>query len=790
MGERRAGGGWSGDGELHGVRPGEEHGKRELLRDVRPPATRLADALLGREGYVAAGVVGVGLMLWAPQLVLVVPPLLFLLCCARRARTSRDRLPMRVPVGWKGYDFGDPRPDGGFRKPRGAFYLGNDMDGGAELWIARADALTHTLVLGTTGSGKTEALVSLAFNYLAQGSGLLYVDPKAAPKLAVQIYTMCRILGRDDDFLLLSYTADRRSEGASGQERVPVRQSNSQNPFSLGTANQLMQLLFALMPEEGAGSNSIFANNAQTLISGLLFVLVELRDRGETGLSIGVIRRYLMSLSEIDALARRTDISEKSILALRAGLATVGWNMDLPLEKQPRSFSEQYGYARAYFGRALSLLVDNYGRIFMTARGEVDTVDVITSRRVYVTLIPSMDKDPKELRNLGQLCLSSVRNACAVGLGERVQGRVGDVIGALPTDAPVPFGVVVDEYAAIETPGFEILLTQGRGLGMAVTVASQDFAGIRRASEHAAEQIVSNCKVKIFMSQEDPRQTYELVRSLAGEAWVHRTGGWTARQGMTGATWTDSGSVSVERLSRVDFRDLQKQVEGQMTVFFKGGMYRARVFHASPPLRKDRVVRIHRFLKLREPSARALVAFTPAHARLSAFFDRIATPEGCAALEKRSAGGPLRDGPGGVRGTEDAFIRADGMSGGALDVGLDMVLALRRALDIAMANGIVIPAGPHARDLYEWGMRPGSGFDGAAAQAVISAVLASLFLGPGGRSDCAAILGRFLELESALARAGNEGNAWAGRGDGVRERTVTGPWEENGGFIGDAGHLF
>ena len=46
---------------------------------------------------------------------------------------------------------------------------------------------------------------------------------------------------------------------------------------------------------------------------------------------------------------------------------------------------------------------DSYGRIFMTSHGEVDAVDVITSRRVYVTLIPSMDKDPKELKSLGQI---------------------------------------------------------------------------------------------------------------------------------------------------------------------------------------------------------------------------------------------------------------------------------------------------------------------------------------------------------------------------------------------------
>ncbi len=555
-----------------------------------------------------------GRVLWAPGRVWARVPLMLLLHARRLALAREARLPMRVPRTWDGPDMGDLTPQGKPRRARGAFYLGNSLGRGEELWISREDALTHMLVLGTTGSGKTETLVSLSWNYLAQGSGLLYVDPKAAPKLAAQIYTMCRIMGRDDDFLLLSYMADRKAQETMrrrGHGRCPERQSNTQNPFAVGTANQLTQLLLALMPDEKASGGAIFSNNAQTLISGLMFVLVELRDRGEIALSIGVIRRCLMQLPVIDALARRTDLSEHSVQALRSGLATVGWDMDHPLDQQPRSFAEQYGYARAYFGRALSLLVDNYGRVFMTGHGEVDAVDVITSRRVYVTLIPSVDKDPKELRSLGQICLASVRNACAVGLGETVQGRLSGVLGSLPTDAAAPFGVVVDEYAAIETPGFEMLLTQGRGLGIAVTVASQDFSGIRRASETAAEQIVSNCKVKIFMCQEDPRQTMDLVRSLAGEAWVQRTTGWSARDG-GGVSFADNMAVSGERLARVDFRDLQKQVEGQMTVFFKGGLTRARCFHADPPLKPDQEVRLVSHLKLRAPDPETLWPLTSA----------------------------------------------------------------------------------------------------------------------------------------------------------------------------------
>ena len=704
---------------LHGVTPGQEHRKEEFLRDLRPARVRLG-SLVRRRTCFAGLVLGALFceLVW-PATLLVLLPLTTGLFFLRRQLCRDERLPMRMPRDWNRPDPGDVQAKGSEHKARGAFYLGNDLEDNRELWIAREDVLTHLLILGTTGSGKTETLVSLAFNFLAAGSGLLYVDPKAAPKLAAQIYTMARLMGRDDDFLVLSYMADKQAQKSMrtlGHMRTPARQSNTQNPFADGTANQLTQLLFALMPED-SGSNAIFANNAQTLISGLMFVLVELRDKGEIPLSIGIIRKYLMSLPDIDALARRSDLSEKSILALRAGLATVGWDMSRQLHQQPKNFAEQYGYARAYFGRALSLLVDNYGRIFMTTHGEIDAVDVITSRRICVTLIPSMDKDPRELRNLGQICLSSIRNACAVGLGDSVQGRLADVLGALPTDARSPFGVVVDEYAAIETPGFEILLTQGQGLGIAVTVASQDFAGIRRASEHAAEQIVSNCKVKMFMCQEDPRQTFELIRAIAGEAWVQKSTGWSVANPARSLTYADNLAVSMEKMPRVDFRDLQKQVEGQMTIFFKGEMVRARSFYAAPPLNPWQEVRLAYHLKLQQPDRTSLSGFSTSYRQLVCFLDDLARGDWPA------AGALSGDSPGALQGRQPEEAGEAGTAGeaeAAMDDLLESVLRVWEALEQDAGQTAGVPDRTDRADRAGWA-------DGAdSVHRLVAALLAAL----------------------------------------------------------------
>ncbi|MBQ7618157.1 MAG: TraM recognition domain-containing protein, partial [Desulfovibrio sp.] len=576
----------------------QEAVKETLIRDVRTPLEKALATLSNRYGFGLTALFCLIFVLMQPGLWPVLDLLFLFFFLLRVVHARMDHLPMRLPFVARCTDY-NSRTANGFKSACGIFYLGNEASSNAELWVSKEDILTHMLVLGTTGAGKTETLVSMCFNYLALGSGFIYVDPKAAPKLAAQIWTMARMLGREDDFLLINYMADKAGQKnrlRQGHLRTPLRQSNTQNPFAVGDANSLTQLLFALMPSDEKSAGSIFASNAQALIAGLLFVLVERRDLGLEELSIETIRSYLMDTAKIDALAREKIYSETARLALQAGLATVGWDQSKSLDNQPKNFPEQYGYARAYFGRALSLLVDSYGRIFRASQGEVDAVDVITNRRIFVTLIPSMDKDPKELKNLGQICLASVRNACAVGLGDKIQGSLSEVLGSLPTEAAVPFGSVVDEYAAIETPGFEILLTQGRGLGMAVIVASQDFAGIKRASAAAAEQIVSNCKTKLFMTTEDPLTTTDLVQKLAGKGYVLKSSGFSVDKQQGGQSYSDNGQVSADSLLRVDFRDLQKQVEGEVTISFKGEIIRGQTFYANPPLKGSQHLRLNYLL--------------------------------------------------------------------------------------------------------------------------------------------------------------------------------------------------
>lgn len=565
--------------KLRAIDDQETLDRKRLIRDVRPFPNRVA-AVLRVPGVQLAGIflpAGVMIFLpaWAnPLLLLGLFFFLLRLVCVRG-----ERLPFRMPLGLSGEDKGDPLPGRrGFARPSGIFFVGNALEKGAELWLKAKDALTHIMLFGTTGSGKTEALVSLSYNALVTGSGFFYIDPKAAPKLAVQAWQMARYLGRDDDFRVLNYGTSGKAKGAS-----PRRMSNTNNPFTFGSAEALTQLLVSLMPTTD-GANSIFADKAQALISGVMYALVDLRDKGLVKLSTRTIRDSL-AIENCVNLALREDLDDDARDAIRAGLKTSGWIEGKDFHGQPPAFLEQFGYAQSYFGKALSSLTDTYSHVYGAEDGEVDFADAIMQRRILVVLLPSLEKAPAELASLGKISLSAIRNACAVGLGAQIEGDAEDTLESLPTDAIGigPYLCVVDEYAAIVTPGFEVVLTQGRGLGVAAIIASQDYAGIVEADQKGAQQMVANTSLKIFMKLQDAEKTWSLVRDLAGQGTVIRTTGYSASE-TPGGGYRDSLNTTVEKEDRVELRDLQEQIEGEAHFIFGGQIVRGDMFYASPQL--------------------------------------------------------------------------------------------------------------------------------------------------------------------------------------------------------------
>lgn len=226
---------------------------------------------------------------------------------------------------------------------------------------------------------------------------------------------------------------------------------------------------------------------------------------------------------------------------------------------------------------------------------------------MFLCVIPSLEKSKKELSNLGRISLAVIRLATSVGLGGgEIMGNWKELVDLNVSASEVPSFLFVDEYAAIAVDGFAEVFTQGRSLGMSGTLGSQDWAGIKKANEAEAQQIVANTKLKFIMTTDDPNDTKQLVKSLAeSEDEEMRSQGYSL--GL--ANYYDNQSAQAVKASRIDSKDLSGQVEGEWHLFFKNRIIRGFGFFAGGiPDDENAPLFVHHLLMVEKPKYTTLSA--------------------------------------------------------------------------------------------------------------------------------------------------------------------------------------
>jgi intracellular multiplication protein IcmO len=523
--------------------------------------------------------------------------------------SRKQMLPFRLPKVAHVKDYNDLKP--GIKTPnmaRGIAYFGNDIKTQEELWFANEDMRTHALIFGSTGSGKTEALVSIAFNALVQGSGFIYVDGKGDNSLYAKVFSMVRSMGREDDLLLINFMTGARDIVGPQEKRL----SNTLNPFCQGSSSMLTQLVVSLMGDSGQSSDGdMWKGRAIAFVEALMRLLVYMRDEGAVLLDANTIRNYFdlqrLEAMVVDKVFPRDDQESINIESipklvtdpLRNYLGTLpGYNKEKK-GKQVSQVLEQHGFITMQLVRAFSSLADTYGHIVRTNLAEVDFKDVVLNRRILVVLLPALEKSPDELSNLGKIIVSSLKAMMAAGLGEEVEGDYRDVIERKPTTAPTPYICILDEYGYYAVKGFAVVPAQARSLGFSAIFAGQDLPAFQKASKEEAASIGANTNIKICMKLEDPTETWDFFTKTAGEAYVTKVDSFQTKESSVANSYMDTKSSSFERRARIDLLDLKEQTEGEAHIFFKSQIVRARMFYANPkPVKK---LKLNQFLKVNSP---------------------------------------------------------------------------------------------------------------------------------------------------------------------------------------------
>lgn len=577
----------------------ERNGQR-TFRDIRSFTTRMSEALRGSASGLVLGMMAVATWFEPAIIDLTVPASLFY---ATWVLTRAPVLPMRLPRSADRPDQGNLAP--GTRKPKpanGIVFLGWDIQGN-ELWITAEDARQHMTIPGTTGAGKTAAIISILSSAVMQGSGFVLVDGKGDRDLYGKILALARSYGRDDDVRVLNFMV------ASG-----VKDSHTFNPFSIGNADALRELLASQLGEASANdSNGVFRERAVALVGTLTPALVWLRDFKGVELTIEVIRfsielRWIWRLAmekmvilrdpdtgietELDVSA---DVPEDITWPLRSYLGELpGVNTSVPLNKQGEEPSKQHGYAQFYFTATFTQLAVSLGHIFRTGISDIDMRDVVLNRRILVVNLPSLENSDATLAALGKLVVASLRAMMAQLLGGSLEGDYSEA--DKPGMGPSPYFVCFDELASYATSGLDRMLAQGRSLNISFILGFQEVAGVYARLGEKTASLLGNANTTIALRQQDSGRTRDWIEKTAGQTQVTQA---TSFQGGMDGAYREARQADVRTVSRVDWNDLTGLLEGEAIVLFAGRRIYGSVFHAA--ISDAGIKRLGRTIQLRNP---------------------------------------------------------------------------------------------------------------------------------------------------------------------------------------------
>jgi len=614
---------------LRGLEEQHELSPHLLLRDTRTLGMKIVDFFkdpINSACLMVAFAIATFLVPAIFEIVVLIALIAFIYAYTRRAS-----LPFRMPLRSATLDFNDTAPGSNKpRKARGISFFGNRKSNNDELWFNNDDMRTHVLIFGSTGSGKTEALVSLAFNALVQASGFLYVDGKGDNSLFAKVFSMCRLMGREDDLLLINFMTGARDIVGAQEKRL----SNTMNPFCNGSSSMLSQLVVSLM-EAGTPTSpdsDMWKGRAIVFVEAVMKVLVYMRDKGKILLDANVVRNYF-ELGRLEAIGMDkmfprdnqepvslADAPDVVLEPIRNYLKNLPGYDPTKKGKQGSTVLEQHGFITMQLTRTFGSLADTYGYIIRSNLAEVDLKDVVLNRRILIVLLPALEKSPDELSILGKVIIASLKAMMAAGLGESVEGTYREVVVRKPTNSPTPYMCILDEYGYYAVKGFAVVPAQARSLGFSVIFAGQDLPAFQKASKEEAMSIGANTNIKICMKLEDPLETWEFFHKTAGESYVTKVDSFQTNAGSLLNNYMDSRSASSEKRQRIDLLDLKEQREGEAHVFFKSKIVRATMFFANPPPVEK--MRLNQFLKVEPPLTRVLIDLEERLARFNEVLEK------------------------------------------------------------------------------------------------------------------------------------------------------------------------
>lgn len=348
---------------------------------------------------------------------------------------------------------------------QGGYRLGLTRDLHKPVDIEDDLAMRHTAIIGQSGVGKTVLGESMLWQQTARGGGWLFVDAKLDRGTRDHLAAMMRILGREDDFLVL----DSSDAG----------NSNYYNPILRGSGDEVASRLMNLLPvaEDNPG-----ADHYRQAANYALSVIVSCLKACNMVYHFGDLSILLQSPSALADLERRT-----AAAGTRQGHeAARGMQVFLDQYRAMTKSGPQIDMKRikdtlgGMAGRIATFAQGDFGAVMNHVNPDIDLTDAIMNNKCVYMMLPTMAKDTAAL-NLGKMIVSDLRSSVA---------EVQDLPEYRRPNPP--FMAFLDEMGSYVLYGVKTLFEQARSAQICMMPGFQAFANLAVVTEDFAEIIIQN----------------------------------------------------------------------------------------------------------------------------------------------------------------------------------------------------------------------------------------------------------------------------------------------------------
>lgn len=334
-----------------------------------------------------------------------------------------------------------------------AVLLGRD-EHNKDVYLKQALRTMHTLVIGTTGVGKTASVILPAVvQDIKNGSGVLIIDGKADNSLLEQVSAWAHKCGRPSDVRIFSL--------------AHVGKSATFNPLVGGSPLEVVERVFSSFKFENE-----YYRNVQFKMFLRLVTLLSAQGRVPT---MALVQKLLNSVDDLRVWFDGCD--------------------DVALKQELTSFADQSAEERFKKISGLDASLShfssgNHAILFNQEKPLIDFDDVLANNRIVYFQLPTMYY-PFLAEVTGKLVLQTFQSAVA----KRHLGLTAE---------PKFFCCYLDDFQDYIYPGFGALLNKSRSANIGVVFSHQALGDLDKVGPGFRNTVLTNTNIKVVMRNADP----------------------------------------------------------------------------------------------------------------------------------------------------------------------------------------------------------------------------------------------------------------------------------------------